>query len=629
MALDRRPRASEGRILVLRLLPWLLLIGLIGALSYLRLLDLRLSPLRAQARTLLEQGIALTGSELADLSRSALVLGQMPAIGVAAASADTSAMASALLAHARASPRHAEISWIDEHGRERVRTEHLDGMALLATSSTLRRPVQMPWLAHFADLLPAEARFSPLGREGGRHTLRAASPVYDAAGRLRGMVVIQHDLQAMMARLARLKQPALEPLRLYDSEGRAVSIAEPQPLAMRDPELWRMLQEQGRGRRELDAGMWHFQDFLPAEPGAGRLAMQPWFFVAHVPRDSVEPLRHASAWQCLLACTAAFGLAVLLVRRQRRTEVERERLLADLQTNHRALAEAKAGADDALRRLRQLQDELVQAEKLASLGLLVAGVAHELNTPLGSARMTASTLVRRLGEAERELGATAPLPAPVTRLLERQRAGLDIIEHGLERASQVIRLFKQLAVDRGAVERRRFELDEVLQDVRRLLVPRLGSEAPPRPVPVSLHIASGAGMVLDSYPGPLGQVVENLIGNALMHAFDPPPPGLMQGSIRVLCRVDPAGGDSDDERHDHRPDELAIEVIDDGCGIDPLVLPRIFDPFFTTRRGRGGTGIGLHLCHHFCTQVLGGRLLVETCPGEGSRFSVRIPLRAP
>jgi signal transduction histidine kinase len=621
MAVARRPHPGEGRILALRLLPWLLLIGLIGALSYLRLLDLRLSPLRAQARTLLEQGIALTGSELADLSRSALVLGQMPAIGVAAASADTSAMANALLAHARASPRHAEISWIDEHGQERVRTEHLDGVALLATSGALRRPAQMPWLAHFTDLLPAEARFSPLEREGGRHTLRAASPVYDAVGRLRGMVVIQHDLQAMMARLARLQQPALEPLRLYDSEGRAVSIAEPQPLAQRDPELWRTMQDQGRGRRELEAGMWHFQDFLPAEPGPGRLAMQPWFFLAHVPRDSVEPLRQTSAWQCLLACAAAFGLAVLLVRRQRRTEVERERLLADLQANHRALAEAKAGADDALRRLRQLQDELVQAEKLASLGLLVAGVAHELNTPLGSARMTASTLVRRLGEAERELNVVA-LPASVTRLLERQRAGLDIIEHGLERAGQVIRLFKQLAVDRGAVERRRFELDEVLQDVRRLLVPRLGSEAAPRPVPVSLHIASGAGLMLDSYPGPLGQVIENLIGNALMHAFDPPPPGLMQGSIRVLCRAEPADGDAGLAA-------LEIDVIDDGCGIDPLVLPRIFDPFFTTRRGRGGTGIGLHLCHHFCTQVLGGRLLVETCPGEGSRFSVRIPLRAP
>ena len=82
-------------------------------------------------------------------------------------------------------------------------------------------------------------------------------------------------------------------------------------------------------------------------------------------------------------------------------------------------------------------------------------------------------------------------------------------------------------------------------------------------------------------------------------------------------------------RLDPTTERLQIEVIDNGRGIDDQVLPRIFDPFFTTRRGRGGTGIGLHLCHHFCTQVLGGRLLVESCPGEGSRFSVRIPLRAP
>jgi signal transduction histidine kinase len=606
----------EGRILMLRLLPWLLLIGLIGALSYLRLLDLRLSPLRAQARTLLEQGIALSTAELTELSRSALVLGQTPAIGLAAATGDTQAMAAALLAHARASPRHAEISWIDEHGQERVRTEHRDGMALLAPPAGLRSPGQMPWLTHFNDLLPAEARFMPLERESGRHTLRAASPVYEPSGRLRGMVVIRHDLQAMIARLARLEHPSLAPLRLYDSTGSIVSATEPTPLATQDPALWQAMRQHSRGRRETSAGMWYFQDFLPAEPGPGRLAAQPWFFVAHVPQDSVQPLRETSAWQCLMGCLMAFGLAVMMVKRQRRTECEREQLLADLQANHRALAEAKAGAEDSLGRLRQLQDELVQAEKLASLGLLVAGVAHELNTPLGSARMTASTLMRRLGEGQRELGPGPPSPA-VARLLERQRAGLEIIEHSLDRASRVIRLFKQLAVDRGAVERRRFELDEVLQDVRRLLVPRLGSEAPARPVPVSLHIAPGSGIVLDSYPGPLGQVIENLIANALIHAFDPPPAGLEHGSVRVLCQILPGG------------DELELEVTDDGCGIEPQVLPRIFDPFFTTRRGRGGTGIGLHLCHHFCTQVLGGRLQVDSHPGQGSRFSVRIPLQAP
>lgn len=615
-------RRDELRILGLRMLPWLLVIGLIAALSYLRLLDLRLAPLRGQARTLLEQGVALTAAELAELSRSALVLGQSTAIGSAAAGGDTSAMGIALLTYTRAFPRHAEIAWIDETGRERVRAEHVDGLALLAAPSSLRRPAQMPWLAHFDDLLPAEARFTPLENLAGRHALRVASPIYDAGGRLRGMVVITHDLQATMARLARLDAPGLAPLRLYDSAGRAVSVSEPQALEQTDAELWQQMRDHGRGRREGAQGMWYYQDFMPTEPGPGRLATRPWYFVAQVPQDTVAPLREVSAWQCGGGALLAALAALALTRRRRQAERERERLLADLQANHQALAAAKAQAEDSLERLRHLHDELVRAEKLASLGLLVAGVAHELNTPLGSVGMTASTLTRRLDELRRSLndsGTGAALPAPVLRLLDNQRTGLEIITHGLERAGQVIRLFKQLATDRGAVERRHFELDGLLRDVQRLLAPRLAEERRQRAGPIVLRIAPATGIALDSYPGPLGQVVENLIANALMHAFEDRAPE-PDDQIRVDSRI---------ERQDGAPDMLVLEVADNGRGIDPLLLPRIFDPFFTTRRGRGGTGIGLHLCHHFCTEVLGGRILVDSQPGQGCRFTVRIPLQAP
>jgi signal transduction histidine kinase len=360
--------------------------------------------------------------------------------------------------------------------------------------------------------------------------------------------------------------------------------------------------------------MWYFQEFLPAEPGPGRLASTPWYFVAKVPAEMVSLLRRTSAWQSGGASALALLLAVWVTRRRRQIERERERLLADLQTNHHALAAAKAEVEASLQRLQQLQAELVQAEKLASLGLLVAGVAHELNTPLGSAKVTASTMARRLDDAQRSASADGLTVQQVRSVLDNQRAGLDIVDHSLDRAGQVIRLFKQLAVDRGAVERRVFVLDDVLNDVRRLLVARQLSPE------VVLRFEPAPAIVLDSYPGPLGQVVENLVGNALLHAFatdrpslpDAPPPA----TVEVRSHVDANG-------------QLRLDVIDNGCGIEAQVLPRIFDPFFTTRRGRGGTGIGLHLCHHFCTQVLGGRVTVRSRPGQGSRFTVQIPLKAP
>lgn len=615
------------RIVTLRLLPWIVVVGIVGALSYLRLLDVRLTPLRNGARVLLEQGSAIATADLGNLARDALVLGQNPALTHAVSSGDAGAMGTALLTFARASRQYAEIAWVDENGRERARAEFSAGIALLAEPGRLRRaPARMPWLTHLTELLPAEARVVPLERLGDDLWLRVASPVYDTQGRQRGLVVITHDFRRTLTQLAALDSPGLEPLQLYGADGLRIDapVAEA-ALPAQDPELWQLMQEQSRGRRENTEGMWHFQDFLPAEPGPGHSAVRPWYFVAHVPADTVGQVRLTSAWQSGGACALALALAVWVTVRRRQIERERERLLADLQVNHRALAAANAQAETSLQQLRQLQDELVQAEKLASLGLLVAGVAHELNTPLGSAKVTASTMARRLDDTLHALAERPADPARIGGTLRHLRAGLDIIDHSLERSGEVIRLFKQLAVDRGAVERRQFALDDVLHDVRRLLGPRLAELARDRR-PVTLDVRPADAIKLDSYPGPLGQVIENLIGNALLHAFDPPPDDAQAQPPTVTVR---SHTEPDPGSHGPADDWLVLDVIDNGRGIDAQVLPRIFDPFFTTRRGRGGTGIGLHLCHHFCTQVLGGRILVDCRPGQGCRFTVRIPLRAP
>ena len=252
--------------------------------------------------------------------------------------------------------------------------------------------------------------------------------------------------------------------------------------------------------------------------------------------------------------------------------------------------------------LRRTQTQLVQQEKLASLGQLVAGVAHEVNTPVGVA-LAASTQVAL--EVERLSGMVASGQlrradlADVSTAL-RDLAGL--IARNCTRAGPLIQSFKAVAADQSSDERRRFELRAYDEDVVRSLGPTLNREH------IKLTIEGTDRPMIDSFPGALSQVVINLVSNAMAHAFEPEQAGAI--AIRIALR---------DAGHA----ELILR--DDGKGIPADVLPKIFDPFFTTRRGSGGTGLGLHIVHNLVT----GRLGEQHLGGDRTRFRNGFPRRAP
>jgi signal transduction histidine kinase len=170
--------------------------------------------------------------------------------------------------------------------------------------------------------------------------------------------------------------------------------------------------------------------------------------------------------------------------------------------------------------------------------------------------------------------------------------------------AQLTRAFKQLASDRASTERRTFDLVELVREV--MLVFALKLKQSPHQIILELPDS----LMLDSYPGPLGQILQNLIDNALIHAFAPG----MQGIVRV--RLD----------HDSVARRCLIEVLDNGCGMSGEVLAKIFDPFFTTRRGQGGTGLGLHITHQLAVDILGAELHVHSSPGQGSQFRLHLAL---
>lgn len=297
------------------------------------------------------------------------------------------------------------------------------------------------------------------------------------------------------------------------------------------------------------------------------------------------------------------------VTEMRRFEQEIRELNSDLEERVQQRTELLRLTNNELsstiERLQVAQDELVRAEKLASLGSLVAGVAHELNTPIGNGVMAVSTLRSAL-RTFREKSAEGIKRSLLENLIEAVDTGSDIAQRNLQRAAELVSGFKQVAVDQTSSQRRDFMLDEMVGEIAITLRPMLRKSV------AELRLEIPAGIRLESYPGPLGQVLTNLIVNASTHGFS----GRQSGLIGVGAELLDGG-------------QLRLWVKDDGTGIPPDLLPRIFDPFVTTKMGRGGTGLGLHIAHNIAAQVLGGSIAVHSKLGEGSCFELLLPLTAP
>ena len=313
------------------------------------------------------------------------------------------------------------------------------------------------------------------------------------------------------------------------------------------------------------------------------------------------------------------SMATAIRERQGELEKSEERLLQSLQNvqqlnlllEHRVelrtidLERANRELSEAMETLKLAQGELVRNETLASLGNLVGGVAHELNTPIGNGVMAVSTMHDQVRTFRREM-ANGLRRSTLEAFVERVERGSEIAVRNLQRANELITSFKQVAVDQTSAQRRRFKLSEVIDEILMTLQPTL------KRTPFRVERQIPDDLVLESYPGPLGQVLTNLLTNALTHGFE----GRTYGLIRVSA-----------ERHGD--DQIILRVADDGAGIQPDLFPRIFDPFVTSKLGRGGSGLGLHIVWNTVTVVLGGSITVNSTSEQGTEFRIILPLVAP
>jgi signal transduction histidine kinase len=325
------------------------------------------------------------------------------------------------------------------------------------------------------------------------------------------------------------------------------------------------------------------------------------FAVAH---SITHPLELLQARVRELAADPSAGAVELDDRRDELGDIARAAsfFVTEIGNRERALRKAKERADRALEELRQTQAELIQAEKLASLGQLVAGVAHEINTPLGVALTTATAL----GDEARQFGDAAARGqvgrSQFARFVDRMNEGSRLLFYNLTRAADLVHSFKQVAADQASGERRKFDMQTWLNELLTSLGPMIKRTGH------RVSVECRPGLTVDTYPGALAQVLTNLIVNAAAHAYDEG----QSGRVSIVVA-------------EPRPGRVRIEFGDDGSGIAPENLSRVFDPFFTTGRSRGNTGLGLHIVYNLVTRTLNGRIDVESRLGEGTRFIIDLP----
>jgi signal transduction histidine kinase len=267
------------------------------------------------------------------------------------------------------------------------------------------------------------------------------------------------------------------------------------------------------------------------------------------------------------------------------------------------LEQSKQDLMASLQRLMEVGAEIQSQEKMASLGRIMAGIAHEVNTPLGVA-VTASSSITFFGEELRgRIEANDCSQETLKEFLETMTKSAELLSANLGRAARLINSVKQVSADQHIGEGRRMNLAEQIQNIAASLEPEV------RKLGHRIELNLDEGLVATLPPDALWQIISNLVINSLAHGLSDRRPGRIIVSLAAQA------------------DMAVLRVRDDGVGIPPDIQPNIFEPFFTTKRGRGGTGLGLSLVQSLTTQTLGGRVTCESAPGKGTEISIFFPLQ--
>jgi len=616
------PSAARRRFLLL-IAPWVAAVLVGFPWLWNELDETARAPLLRTRDSILFETLDILQRTLASVRQDVVLLADL----AAPLRPESKAAAELFLTFARSAGAYDQVRWLDAQGHERVRVNTRDGAPRLVPQAELQNKADRPYFRLGIELPADTVYLSPLDLnvENGvverpyEPTLRMVTPLY-RDGAAEGLVAINYRAARLLDRLTQMGKRHQLNVYLANSDGYWLQAPRPQDswawqrdrpertVAYSHPALWQAMAVAPRGQLSDATGDWLFARLPMRQTGTSASEERTQLVsdldlrvVVQIPTEAAMEAgwRARLVLLAVLACVVYFGLR--LTWHGARTLIDEERQAEALRHTNAALQEANEN-------LRTVQADLARAERLSSLGLMVAGVAHELNTPLGSAGLSLSTVQQQLRQLQEQLD-SGLRKSDLERFFAQARAALELADGSIRRAAGIVQRFKQVAVDRTTLERRSFDLAETLRDAD----PRLRQW--PAHHAIALHLDLQPGLVMNSYPGPLEQVVSNLLGNALTHAFE----GRGHGQIAIQAAAD-------------GPDHVVIRVSDDGAGIPAENRARIFDPFFTTHRRGGGSGLGLHITHQLVTETLGGRITLEGPSGgmgSGATFVVRLPREAP
>ncbi len=292
-------------------------------------------------------------------------------------------------------------------------------------------------------------------------------------------------------------------------------------------------------------------------------------------------------------------------RYAKESQIKQEEIIALNLVLEKRVEERTEQLNKSLNTLKETQAQVIEQEKMASLGNLVAGVSHEINTPLGIAVTVGSTIERDVSSFTKKLLDGTLTRTEAGKFAKRNAESCRLLLDALERSAKLVQNFKQIAVDQTSEERRRFNLKEFIEDILNTLRYTIKNKT------IECKITVPDDIQMDSFPGPLGQVITNLFTNSILHGFNQRDSGNI--SIHVKCANK----------------NIVITFSDDGIGIDQSIIANIYDPFMTTKLGQGGSGLGLNIVRNIVSNVLAGDIQVVSTKGAGCTFTMTIPMIVP